>query len=88
MVKDNQAGMGIVTVNVTCPSLIVKIKNLMTEDRPSGLFYQLVETLNKKCRLKDMTSRVMQKRELNALTLKASEDHDEFGMFKLNSGNQ
>jgi len=79
LVKDNQVGMGLVTMNITCPSLIAKIGNLMTEDWPSGLFYQLVEMLNEKYRPKDMTSRVMQKRELNALTLKASEDPDEFG---------
>ena len=32
LVKDNQIGMGIVTMNVICPSLIAKIKHLMTED--------------------------------------------------------
>ena len=36
VVNDNQVGMRIVTMNVTCPSLIVKIKNLMTEDWHSG----------------------------------------------------
>ena len=38
LVKDNQVEMGIVMMNVTCPSLIAKIKNLMTKDWPNGLF--------------------------------------------------
>ena len=59
LVKDNQIGMGIVTMSVTCPSLIVKIKNLMTEDCPSSLIYKVMEILNEKYRPKDMTSRVM-----------------------------
>jgi len=79
LVKDNQIGMGIVTMNVTWPSLIVKIKNLTTEDWPSGLFYKVMEMPNKKYLLKDVTLRVMQNQELNALTLKASEDPDKFG---------
>ena len=46
-------------MNVTYPSLIVKIKNFMTEDWPSGLFYKVMEMLNEKYPPKDMTSRVM-----------------------------
>ena len=63
-------------MNITCPSLIAKIENLITEDWLSGLLYKVTKMLNKKYRPKDMTSRVMQKRELNALTLKASKDPD------------
>ena len=61
LVKDNQVGMGIVTMNVTCPSLIVKIKNLTTDNWPSDLRYKVTEMLNKKYHPKDTTSRVMQK---------------------------
>ena len=52
LVKDKQIGMGIITINVTCPSLIVNIGNLMTEDWPSGLFYKVMEMLNDKYRPK------------------------------------
>ena len=48
LIKDNQHGMGIVTMNVICPFLIVKIKNLITEDWPSGLLYKVIKMLNKK----------------------------------------
>jgi hypothetical protein len=48
LIKDNQNGMGIVTMNVICPFLIVKIKNLITEDWPSGLLYKVIKMLNKK----------------------------------------
>ena len=61
LVKDNQVGMGIVTMNIKCPSLIVKIKNLTTEDWPSSLLYKVTEMLNKKYHPKDITSRVVQK---------------------------
>ena len=71
--KDNQIRMGIVTMNVTLPSLIVKIENLMTEEWPSGLFHKVIKILNEKYRQKDMMSRAMQKQELIALKLNERE---------------
>jgi hypothetical protein len=78
-VKDNQIGMGILTMNVTSPLLIVKIEKLMTEEWPSGLFYKVIEMLNEKYRPRDMMSRAMQKQALMALKLTANEDPDDFG---------
>ena len=65
-------------MKVASPLLVIKIKNLMTEDWLSGMFCKVIDMLNKKYRPKDMALRVMQKWERMALELKGSEDPDKF----------
>ena len=61
-VKDNNIGMGIVTMNIIAPSLIVTIGKFMTEEWPSRLFFEVTEMLNKKYFPKDTyIFRAMQK---------------------------
>ena len=65
-------------MNVTCPSLIVKIKNLMTEDWPNRIIYKVIGILNEKYHPAYITSKVRQKREFMALKLKGRKDPENF----------
>ena len=66
-------------MKVASPLLVIKIKNLMTEDWLSGMFCKVIDMLNKKYRPKDMMLRVVQKQELITLKLKGSRGPDTFG---------